>query len=500
MNNKIINKLFSLFLVFVLILSFGKIDSQAESGDYTIVVNVTHNVVTVYRGGQPIKAMTCSTGTSTPRSGTYRTSDKYTWHYLVGGVCGQYCTRITGAILFHSVPYTRFGDNSSLEYWEYDKLGNSASLGCVRLCVEDAKWIYDNCAKATSVTFVTDDTMPLGKPDTYKISSMPGYIRGWDPTDPAVGNPWNIYTNESCFNARYYADNNPDLKSAFGYDETGLLRHWINYGVGEGRRASREFDLSYYKNSYADLRAAFGDDNLAYINHYINCGKNEGRKAAENYVNDSEVEELIYNGLSYAPIYNYEYYVAHNGDVYNAFGDNKKAVFDHFLTYGMSEGRQASAGFNVKTYKNNYGDLQNAFGDDWKSYYIHFLTYGISEGRNAGGTSDSSSKAQSNVSNTQQNNAYITSKDGIDYSDVYDYDYYIANNPDVYNAFGDDKSAVLNHFIEYGMNEGRKSKETFNVDVYKSLYGDLQNAFGDDTKSYYIHYITYGKNEGRQCY
>lgn len=497
MNKKMYYRLISFFMILIFVLSFGSIDSRAESSDYTIVVNVTQNVVTVYQGGQPVKAMTCSTGTYTPRSGTYRTSDKYTWHYLVGGVSGQYCTRITGQILFHSVPYTRFGDNSSLEYWEYDKLGTSASLGCVRLCVEDAKWLYDNCARGTSVTFVTDDTMPLGKPSTYKVSSMPDAIKGWDPTDPSDNNPWKIYTNSICFDARYYADNNPDLKAAFGYDEVSLLTHWIYNGISEGRRASKEFDLTYYKNSYADLRAAFGDDNLAYMIHYINCGKSEGRKASENYVDDSEVDEIIYNGLSCAPIYDYDYYIAHNADIYNAFGNDKQAAFNHFITYGMSEGRQASENFNVQVYKNNYGDLQNAFGNDLKSYYIHYLTDGIKEGRNAGGTARASSGGGSTG---QQANIKATSKDGINYSDVYDYDYYIANNPDVYNAFGDDSEAVLNHFIVYGMSEGRTAKSTFNVNVYKSLYGDLRDAFGDDTKSYYLHYITYGKNEGRQCY
>jgi lipoprotein-anchoring transpeptidase ErfK/SrfK len=67
---------------------------------------------------------------------------------LCGNVYGQYACRITGSILFHSVPYEK-QDKSTLEWWEYDKLGETASLGCIRLTVEDAKWIYDNCAKGT---------------------------------------------------------------------------------------------------------------------------------------------------------------------------------------------------------------------------------------------------------------------------------------------------------------------------------------------------------------
>ena len=40
----------------------------------------------------------------------------------------------------------------------------------------------------------------------------------------------------------------------------------------------------------------------------------------------------------------------------------------------MSEGRQASAEFNVKSYRNAYADLRQAFGNDLKSYYCLLYT------------------------------------------------------------------------------------------------------------------------------
>ena len=130
-------------------------------------------------------------GSETPKFGTYNLSQKYRWRALFGGVYGQYCTRITGHILFHSVPYLVQGDKSSLEYWEYDKLGTSASAGCIRLTVEDAKWIYDNCDSGTKVEFYSSDNPgPLGKPEAKKISSNEE-CRNWDPTDPHSENPWN---------------------------------------------------------------------------------------------------------------------------------------------------------------------------------------------------------------------------------------------------------------------------------------------------------------------
>ena len=44
----------------------------------------------------------------------------------------------------------------------------------------------------------------------------------------------------------------------------------------------------------------------------------------------------------------------------------------------------------------------------------------------------------------------------VDYSAVFDYNYYITNNGDIKAAFGDDDVAVLAHFVNYGMSEGRR--------------------------------------------
>ena len=165
---------------------------------YYIKVNYKANVVTVYKKDdsgnytKAVKAMVCSCGDATPTSGVYSISDKYTWRLLQGNVYGQYACRITGHILFHSVPYTQ-KDKSSLEWREYDKLGTSASLGCIRLTVKDAKWIYDNCASGTQVEFYGDTNPgPLGQPTAQKISDDTE-VRGWDPTDPDKANPWTAY-------------------------------------------------------------------------------------------------------------------------------------------------------------------------------------------------------------------------------------------------------------------------------------------------------------------
>ena len=169
---------------------------------YYIKINRQQNVITVYKkddSGQyaiPVRAILCSTGmyNATPK-GVFQLSSKYLWRELNGGVYGQYASRITGGVLFHSVPYAS-KDKSTL-YWEkYNKLGQQASMGCVRLTVEDAKWIYDNCPSGTSVeVYDSDDPGPLGKPEAIKLDKD-NANRGWDPTDPDENNPWHGWSGD----------------------------------------------------------------------------------------------------------------------------------------------------------------------------------------------------------------------------------------------------------------------------------------------------------------
>ena len=174
-----------------------------SNSPYYVRVNTSANCVTIYARGddgeysRPIKAMICSTGPYTPPCGKYPknlykiTGARWEWQPLQQGVCGHYTTQIVGNILFHSVPYTEMYNPASLEWWEFDKLGTSASAGCVRLQARDAQWIYSNLPSGTYVEFYqSGDPGPLGKPGAPKISSNER-CRNWDPTDGNGENPWN---------------------------------------------------------------------------------------------------------------------------------------------------------------------------------------------------------------------------------------------------------------------------------------------------------------------
>ncbi|MEG0455180.1 MAG: CotH kinase family protein, partial [Bacteroides sp.] len=82
------------------------------------------------------------------------------------------------------------------------------------------------------------------------------------------------------YDAAYYTANNPDVAAAYGdSDREGTFSHFLNFGMAEGRRANETFDVNRYKATYIDLRDAFGDDNRAYYRHYIEYGQFEGRVA-----------------------------------------------------------------------------------------------------------------------------------------------------------------------------------------------------------------------------
>ena len=81
------------------------------------------------------------------------------------------------------------------------------------------------------------------------------------------------------FDAEYYADSYPDLKKAFGYNEKALYRHYMTFGLKEGRNGSKVLNVVAYRNAYPDLQAAFGDKWDAYVDHYFTFGKSEGRTA-----------------------------------------------------------------------------------------------------------------------------------------------------------------------------------------------------------------------------
>ena len=281
----------------------------------------------------------------------------------------------------------------------------------------------------------------------------------------------------------YYTKGNVDVAMAFPGDDAKVLKHFVEFGMKEGRRANDKFDVKGYKNKYGDLRAAFGNDYEKYFEHYLKYGIDEKRVGTGSDTIENPVTK--YKGIDYGLVYDYATYSKY-ADLKKAFGEDDVAYLKHFVEFGMNEGRDAiaTATFSIKSYKNANVDLRKAFGNNLKQYYMHYIYYGNKENRTVTGKDNEIVKP-------------VTEYNGVDYADVFDANTYYNNYIDLRLAIGLDDQALLEHFVKFGMREGRKASAEFDVEYYVTTYEDLQKAFGSDLKKYYEHYINFGKKEGR---
>lgn len=80
----------------------------------------------------------------------------------------------------------------------------------------------------------------------------------------------------------------------------------------------------------------------------------------------------------------------------------------------------------------------------------------------------------------------VTVYNGVDYSSVYNYSYYIKKYPDIAKAFPNDDISTLAHFVTCGTNEKRQGNMNFDVNSYYNQYADLRSAFGTNWRAYYL--------------
>jgi glucan-binding YG repeat protein len=159
---------------------------------YYLECDKTNGVITIYTGSDkkiPIRTVRTSVGAaSTPTpSGTYTLTRSLRWQPLMGPSWGQYGTHVVNGIYIHSVAGSE-ANSYSLPTYSYDILGTPASHGCLRVCVADAKWIYENCSGATIKIFNgTAKSLECDKGPLGRNPLVPRYGSGtFDPTDPNV--------------------------------------------------------------------------------------------------------------------------------------------------------------------------------------------------------------------------------------------------------------------------------------------------------------------------
>ncbi|MGG7144491.1 L,D-transpeptidase family protein [Clostridium nigeriense] len=127
--------------------------SIASKTTYLVYLNLDKQITYVYQGSNNnwslIKEFPSSTGIDgeeTPK-GVFSVTNRGEWFYSEEFQQGaKYWVQFMGDYLFHSLPFDQ-SQNNIVDY----TIGEPSSHGCIRLAVEDAKWLYDNVANDTKI-------------------------------------------------------------------------------------------------------------------------------------------------------------------------------------------------------------------------------------------------------------------------------------------------------------------------------------------------------------
>ena len=165
--------------------------NEFKRSSYYLTCDRVNGVLTVYTDSTmriPIKTIRVSVGkagTETP-TGTWTMHRAGRWQELMGPSWGQYGTHVVNGIFVHSVACGQ-ANSYNLPVGEYLRLGNPASHGCIRACVADAKWVWDNCNGSKihifDGTYTSNEALkgPLGRKALTPLRGS----KNFDPTDPA---------------------------------------------------------------------------------------------------------------------------------------------------------------------------------------------------------------------------------------------------------------------------------------------------------------------------
>lgn len=81
---------------------------------------------------------------------------------------------------------------------------------------------------------------------------------------------------------------------------------------------------------------------------------------------------------------------------------------------------------------------------------------------------------------------------------VFDAQYYAEHNKDIYDMYGMNKKALLKHFVQHGMLEGRAASSEFDINAYLTYNEDVAEMCMQNKKAGYMHYLSAGRLEGRR--
>jgi|GEM_PF-5395437 len=140
------------------------------------------------------------------------------------------------------------------------------------------------------------------KTSTHSISQVEIFKKQVPVTSTPEKASSNSITN---FDADYYLANNPDVKGAVDKGNTTAKQHFRNHGMKEGRIASAKhkelydstkdfpFDKKYYLQQNPDVKKAIAKGDTTAEQHFIDYGIREGRYASQAHQDGKTTAPLV---------------------------------------------------------------------------------------------------------------------------------------------------------------------------------------------------------------
>lgn len=180
------------------------------------------------------------------------------------------------------------------------------------------------------------------------------------------------------FDTTYYAAQNPDVVDS----KIDLFEHFFLFGFAEGRHPNPMFDPKWYIESHSEVQ----NSSLHPLLHYAEIGERDGLKPCplfdptwyrEKYGVPGDANALAhylshrFGPFSPMPEFDADYYLKTYKDVAEA----KVDPFEHYITYGYTEGRNPSAEFDTRFYIQRYFN-----GKVEKNPFLHYLEHRNEDG------------------------------------------------------------------------------------------------------------------------
>ena len=258
------------------------------------------------------------------------------------------------------------------------------------------------------------------------------------------------------FDPQFYLMSNGDLAHL---TIAAALNHFVKYGMMEGRRPSADFDPVFYiciNNYLINPKDAFL--------HYIRYGIKDGKAGA--YVNATKAEKEKYD-VATSGLFDWQFYALAYTDV----SSNVNAAFEHFMSKGMSLGRQPSMQFCPEDYCTDNPDISNR-----ADALLHWIR--------------ASTLSPVGSYTKQVTIDYLRESMLINKSGLFDATIYLEQQP----IASFENWNPLFHFLATGAQFCTEINSTISLIGYYSDNPDLRESKANPL----LHWLNLGKNEGRQ--